>query len=80
MILLGKVAVVTGGAQGIGKEIAMSLAQEGADLIISGAGLPLKMPNIVIEDKTGDNKTKFVPIASSARGAKLIFNYWADHY
>jgi nitronate monooxygenase len=54
--------------------------EKGADLIISGAGLPLKMPDIVIEDKTGDNKTKFIPIASSARGAKLIFNYWADHY
>ncbi len=54
--------------------------EEGADLIISGAGLPLKMPDIVIEDKAGDNKTKFIPIASSARGAKLIFNYWANHY
>ncbi|VAW13287.1 Enoyl-[acyl-carrier-protein] reductase [FMN], partial [hydrothermal vent metagenome] len=26
------------------------------------------------------NKTKFVPITSSARAAKLIFGYWADHY
>jgi len=54
--------------------------EEGADLIISGAGLPLKMPDIVLEDKAGDNKTKFVPIASSARAAKLIFSYWADHH
>lgn len=54
--------------------------EEGADLIISGAGLPLKMPDIVLEDKKGRNKTKFVPIASSARAAKLIFGYWADHY
>ena len=54
--------------------------EEGADLIISGAGLPLKMPDILLEDKVGDNKTKFVPIASSARAAKLIFGYWADHY
>jgi len=54
--------------------------EEGADLIISGAGLPIKMPDIVLEDKTGENKTKFVPIVSSARAAKLIFSYWADHY
>jgi len=54
--------------------------EEEADLIISGAGLPLKMPDIVLEDKAGKNKTKFVPIASSARAAKLIFSYWADHY
>ncbi|NOX46765.1 MAG: nitronate monooxygenase [Chlorobi bacterium] len=54
--------------------------EEGADLIISGAGLPLKMPEMLILDKKGENKTKFLPIASSARGAKLIFNYWADHY
>jgi len=26
------------------------------------------------------NKTKFIPIASSARAAKLIFSYWADQY
>ncbi|NOY37249.1 MAG: nitronate monooxygenase [Chlorobi bacterium] len=54
--------------------------EEGADLIISGAGLPLKMPDIIIADKKAENKTKFVPIASSARAAKLIFSYWADHY
>jgi NAD(P)H-dependent flavin oxidoreductase YrpB (nitropropane dioxygenase family) len=54
--------------------------EEGADLIISGAGLPLKVPSIVLKDKAGKNKTKFVPIASSARAAKLIFSYWADHY
>ncbi len=54
--------------------------EEGVDLIISGAGLPLKMPAILLKDKAGENRTKFVPIASSARAAKLIFKYWADHY
>ncbi|MCD6597785.1 MAG: nitronate monooxygenase, partial [Bacteroidales bacterium] len=41
---------------------------------------PLKVPEILLKDKAGKNKTKFVPITSSARAAKLIFNYWADHY
>ena len=54
--------------------------EAGADLIISGAGLPLKMPDVLIADKKKHNKTKFLPIASSARGAKLIFDYWANHY
>ncbi len=34
MKLAGKVAIVTGAAQGIGKEIATALAQEGADLAV----------------------------------------------
>ena len=54
--------------------------EEGVDLVICGAGLPLKVPKILLKDKAGKNKTKFVPITSSARAAKLIFNYWADHY
>ena len=35
MKLQGKVALVTGGAQGIGKAIALALAREGADIIVS---------------------------------------------
>ena len=54
--------------------------EEEVDLVICGAGLPLKVPEILLKDKAGENKTKFVPITSSARAAKLIFNYWADHY
>ena len=54
--------------------------EEGADLIISGAGLPLRMPAEVIRDKKGENKTKFLPIVSSAKAAALIFRYWESHY
>ena len=35
MKLKGRVALVTGGAQGIGRSIAESLAKEGADIIVS---------------------------------------------
>ncbi len=34
MLLTGKIAVVTGGAQGIGQAIATSLAEEGADVVV----------------------------------------------
>ncbi|MHC4693636.1 MAG: SDR family NAD(P)-dependent oxidoreductase, partial [Planctomycetota bacterium] len=33
--LTGKVAIVTGSAQGIGKAVAMRLANEGAELIVA---------------------------------------------
>ena len=39
MRLSGKVAVVTGAARGIGKEIALTLAREGADVIINDINL-----------------------------------------
>lgn len=39
MGLSGKVAVVTGAAQGIGKAIAMALAHEGADIVVSDINL-----------------------------------------
>ncbi|MBI5182270.1 MAG: 3-oxoacyl-[acyl-carrier-protein] reductase [Nitrospirae bacterium] len=39
MELKGKVALVTGAAQGIGKEIALALARAGADVVISDVNL-----------------------------------------
>ncbi len=54
--------------------------EEGVDLIISGAGLPLKVPEILLKDKAGKNRTKFLPIVSSAKAASLIFRYWSGHY
>ena len=41
--------------------------EEGADLIISGAGLPLKIPEKILQGKIGKNSTKFVPIVSSGK-------------
>ena len=35
MTLTGKIAVVTGSAQGIGQAIAATLAQEGADVVVA---------------------------------------------
>ncbi|NVO21651.1 MAG: nitronate monooxygenase [Bacteroidetes bacterium] len=50
--------------------------EEGVDLIISGAGLPLDMPKYLVPGC----KTKIVPIVSSARAAALICNKWLTNY
>ena len=51
-------------------------ARAGADLIISGAGLPLKMPAMIPEGC----RTALVPIVSSGRAAQLICRRWKEHY
>ncbi len=51
-------------------------ANAGADLIISGAGLPLKLPKLIPE---GTNP-KLVPIVSSGRAAQIICRRWGEHF
>jgi len=53
---------------------------EGADLVFLGAGLPLRIPKILLPEESRKVATKVVPIVSSARAAKLIFEYWGKHY
>ena len=57
-------------------EIYVKAAVEaGVDLIISGAGLPMKLPELV-----GESKTKLAPIVSSLKSAEVIFKYWQKKY
>jgi NAD(P)H-dependent flavin oxidoreductase YrpB (nitropropane dioxygenase family) len=53
---------------------------EGADLVFLGAGLPLKVPEIWQSDEWEKVTTKIVPIVSSSRAAKIIFQSWQKHY
>ncbi len=53
---------------------------EGADLVFLGAGLPLKLPKSLPLDRLDAVATKFVPIVSSARAARIIFQHWAKRY
>ena len=53
---------------------------EGADLVFLGAGLPLRNHKISSPDGSRKAATKVVPIVSSARAAKIIFQYWGRNY
>ncbi len=53
---------------------------EKADLIIMGAGLPLKVPAMLADAGYKNYATKLVVKVSSAKAAKLIFQYWAGRY
>ncbi len=54
--------------------------EEGIDVLFLGAGLPLQVPEARVKKGLLDLPTKIVPIVSSARAARLIFQYWAKHY
>ncbi|MBP1672193.1 MAG: oxidoreductase, 2-nitropropane dioxygenase family [Bacteroidetes bacterium] len=50
--------------------------EEKIDIVFVGAGLPIGS----IFEKFKNSTTKFVPIVSSARAAKLIFQHWSDKF
>ncbi len=62
------------------KELIKVSAEEGANLVFLGAGLPLRLPDEVIPTKSGRTSTKVVPIVSSARAARIVFEYWSKNY
>jgi nitronate monooxygenase len=53
---------------------------ECVDLVFLGAGLPLKIPPALLPDGLEKITPKVIPIISSARTARLIFQYWQKHY
>jgi len=54
--------------------------EEKADLVIMGAGLPLKLPQFVLDEGFENIHTKFAVKISGAKAANLIFKYWADKF
>jgi NAD(P)H-dependent flavin oxidoreductase YrpB (nitropropane dioxygenase family) len=53
---------------------------EGVNVLFLGAGLPIRLPKTLPLDKLGELPTKFVPIVSSAKAAKIIFRSWAKQF
>lgn len=62
------------------EELLTVALEEKIDVIILGAGLPLKMPEYVTERGFKNIHTKFVPKVSSAKAAKVIFSYWSKNF
>jgi NAD(P)H-dependent flavin oxidoreductase YrpB (nitropropane dioxygenase family) len=54
--------------------------EEEANFLFLGAGLPIRLPETLPLDKLAELPTKFVPIVSSAKAAKLIFRSWAKQF
>jgi nitronate monooxygenase len=62
------------------EELIKVAIDEKIDLIIMGAGLPLKIPGMIAEAGYKSHHTKLAIKVSSAKAAKLIFQYWANKY
>jgi len=61
-------------------DLVQCAVDEGANMLFLGAGLPIRFPASLPLDKLGELPTKFVPIVSSAKAAKLIFRSWAKQF
>jgi NAD(P)H-dependent flavin oxidoreductase YrpB (nitropropane dioxygenase family) len=62
------------------EELIKVAVEEKIDVIFVGAGLPLKIPQILADAGLANHNTKIIPKVSSAKAANLIFKYWANKY
>jgi NAD(P)H-dependent flavin oxidoreductase YrpB (nitropropane dioxygenase family) len=61
-------------------DLVLVAIDEGVDLVFVGAGLPLRTPKKLPPDRLKETVTKVIPIVSSARAVKIIFQCWARNY
>jgi NAD(P)H-dependent flavin oxidoreductase YrpB (nitropropane dioxygenase family) len=54
--------------------------EEKIDIIIMGAGLPLNIPALIAGSGIDGSHTKLAVKVSSAKAARLIFQYWANKH
>jgi len=86
--VIKKAKKMTRGIIGVNIMVALSdfydmvkiVVEEKVDLIFLGAGLPLRGLEMLVPNKLRKVKTKVVPIVSSSRAAKIIFQYWQKNY
>ncbi|MBI9065952.1 MAG: nitronate monooxygenase [Salinivirgaceae bacterium] len=83
-----KARSLTDGVLGVNLMVALSdydellkvSIEEKIDVVFMGAGLPLKLPQFVLDTGFENIHTKFIPKVSGAKAANLIFKYWASKF
>jgi nitronate monooxygenase len=71
----GPIAVNILGVLSNARDLAQTSAREGAEFIVSGASLPVKLPELV-----GDDPIGLIPIISSDRAAEIVLRTWDKRY
>ena len=61
-------------------ELIKTSINEKIDVIFLGAGLPLNVPKTISLDVMKNSSTKFIIKVSSAKAARIIYQYWSDKY
>ncbi len=62
------------------ENLLITAVKKGVDVAIMGAGLPLQVISALRKAGIKEWKTKFLPIVSSGKAARIIFSYWDKHY
>jgi NAD(P)H-dependent flavin oxidoreductase YrpB (nitropropane dioxygenase family) len=62
------------------EDLILAAIDEKIDLIIMGAGLPMRIPQVIAEAGYTNHKTKLAVKVSSGKAARLIFQSWANKY
>lgn len=78
----------TGGLIGVNVMVALSdfggliqcSVDAGANVVLLGAGLPTSLPDSLPLGELDKIQTKFIPIVSSARAARIVFKTWMKRY
>ena len=70
--LRGKTAIVTGGSKGIGREIALALAREGAEVVIAARGQAAVDETVADIGRAGGSAAGFVADISQAGSAEAL--------
>ena len=80
MLLEGKVALVTGGSRGIGRAIAIRLAQEGAKIAVNYAGNQAAAEEVksIIEAQGGTALLVQTNVADSVAAAEMVARVHAE--